>query len=171
MNDEGKKGTLLQISRSDGGLPKRAVAGPVMVGREGVEGDRHRNRRVHGGPDKAVLMIAGEFVDGLAARGFPVCAGALGENFTVSGLDPHMWREGQRYRVGSDVVIELTTLREPCLNLDVYGPAIKEELWEKRCRKGDVESPKWALGGFYARVIREGIVVEGAAVVLESEAC
>ena len=163
------EGVLRQISRSDGGLPKRAVAGPVMVGREGVEGDRHRNRRVHGGPDKAVLMIAGEFVDGLAARGFPVCAGALGENFTVSGLDPHMWRAGQRYRVGQDAVIELTKLRTPCANLNAYGPATKAELYDAACKAGDITSPCWANGGFYARVIRPGMIQAGDAVVLESD--
>ena len=166
MNDETKQGRLVQISRSNGGMPKRAVAGPVTVGREGVEGDRHFNPRVHGGPDKAVLMIAEEAVERLKALGFPVYWGALGENFTVSGLDPHRWRAGQRYRVGTDVVIELTTLREPCRNLDVYGASIKAEVSDAACKKGDPDSPKWALGGFYARVIREGIAVEGAPVVL-----
>jgi hypothetical protein len=47
-----------------------------------------------------------------------------GENLTESGLDPHFWRAGQRYRVG-EAVIELTTLRQPCGNLTVYGASIK----------------------------------------------
>lgn len=168
---ETKQGTLVQISRSNGGMPKYAVAGPVAVGFDGVAGDRHRNLKHHGGPAKAVLMISAEVVEDLAARGFPVYPGALGENFTVSGLAPGLWRTGQRYRVGGDVVIELTTLREPCLQLDPYGAAIKAELYDARCRKGDPASPRWARGGFYARVIRGGIAVPGAPVVLEAEAC
>src|SRR5579862_1967080 len=94
------QGTLIQINRSNGGLPKRAVASSVLIGADGVEADRHRNMLVHGGPDKAVLMVAAEFIDALAARGFPVSYGALGENLTVAGFDPHLWRAGQRYRIG-----------------------------------------------------------------------
>lgn len=160
---------LKQINRSDGGLPKRAVEGPVMVSEVCVEGDRWRNTVVHGGPQKAVLMASAEFIDALAARGFPVFYGAIGENLTVSGLDPHMWRAGQRYRVGRDAVIELTTLRSPCRNLDVYGPEIKAELYDAQCKAGDIASPHWAHGGFYARVVRPGMIQAGDGVILESE--
>src|ERR1035438_6163426 len=131
-------GILKQINRSNGGLAKRAIAGPVMLSEVSVEGDRWRNPVYHGGPKKAVLMASAEFIDELAARGFPVFYGAIGENLTVSGLDPHLWRAGQRYRVGQDAVIELTTLRTPCRNLDVFGPAIKAELYDARCNAGDV---------------------------------
>jgi MOSC domain-containing protein YiiM len=165
------QGRVVQVNRSNGGMPKRAIAGPAMVGHEGVEGDRHFNTLVHGGPNKAVLMIASEFLEAMAARGIPVCAGALGENLTVAGMDPHLWRSGQRYRVGGDVVIELTKLRTPCSNLDVYGQEIKDEMYDARCHKGDVESPKWAHGGFYARVIRPGLAMAGDPVVLESDIC
>jgi MOSC domain-containing protein YiiM len=165
------QGRLVQISRSNGGMPKRAVEGPVAIGREGVEGDRHRNMLVHGGPDKAVLMIAAESLEVLAGRGYAVHAGALGENLTIAGMDPHQWRSGQRFRVGGEVLIELTKLRTPCLNLDVYGPEIKDEIYDMACHRGDATSPKWAHGGFYARVIQPGWAVAGAPVVLESEAC
>lgn len=162
-------GTLLQINGSRGGLPKRAVNGPVMLTREGLEGDMHRNLKYHGGPDKAVLMVAMEDLEVLQALGYPVYAGALGENLTVSGLDRARWRAGQRYRVGEDAVIELTTLRTPCLNLNVYGAAIKDEVFDAGCRAGDPNTEKWARGGFYARVVHGGLVVAGARVELESE--
>ena len=162
-------GLLKQISRSHGGLPKLALAGHIMLEREGIEGDRHRNLKYHGGPAKAVLMISAEFVDSLAARGFPVFHGALGENLTVTGLDPHAWRHGQRYRVGEDALIELTTLRVPCANLDVYGEIIKAELYDAGCKGGDVSSPRWGYGGFYARVIRPGLLIADAPIVLESD--
>ncbi|MGD1072400.1 MAG: MOSC domain-containing protein [Bryobacteraceae bacterium] len=164
-----KQAILIQISRSNGGLPKRAIAQPVMMDAAGVEGDCHRDLRHHGGPDKAVLMIAAELIDALAARGFPVCYGALGENLTVSGLDPHFWRAGQRYRIGEDAVIELTELRTPCTNLHVYGPPIKAELYDAQCNAHDVNSPHWAHGGFYARVIRPGLLSVGAPVILQSD--
>jgi MOSC domain-containing protein YiiM len=162
-------GTLVQINRSKGGLPKRAVASPVMLNSAGVERDWQRDRRVHGGPDRAVLMIAAELIDSLSARGFPLFYGALGENLTVSGFDPHLWRAGQRYRFGADAVIELTTLRAPCSNLNVYGPGIHAEIYDEGCKAGDVASERWALGGFYARVIHAGLISVGAPVILESD--
>lgn len=140
-----------------------------MLTETSVKGDRCRNRLVHGGPLKAVLMIAAEWIDELAARGYPVFYGALGENLTVSGLDPHRWRAGQRYRVGQDAVIELTKLRTPCLNLDVYGPQIKAEIYDAQCQAKDVTSPRWGYGGFYARIIRPGLIQAGDEIILESE--
>lgn len=164
-------GILIQINRSPGGLPKRPALGPVTVAREGLEGDDHRNLKYHGGPDKAVLMLALETLDDLKAKGFSVFPGALGENLTVTGLDPGQWRSGKRYRLGEDVVIELTTLRTPCSNLDVYKSDMKAELYDARCKAGDPTTARWARGGFYARVIHGGLLGTGAAVTLESEAC
>ncbi|HTA41466.1 MAG TPA: MOSC domain-containing protein [Bryobacteraceae bacterium] len=164
------RGLLHQINRSNGGLPKRAIPHPVMLNHGGIEGDRQRNLMVHGGPDKAVLMIAAEMIDSLAAGGFPIYYGALGENLTVTGLDPHQWRAGQRYRIGPDALIELTKLRSPCTNLDVYGPSIKAEIYDAQCKAGDIASPHWAHGGFYARVIHAGLLFPGAPVILETDA-
>jgi len=162
-------GILKQVNRSNGGLPKRPIEGPVMLSMDRVDGDRWRNPVHHGGPLRAVLMASADFIDELARRGFPVYYGAIGENLTVSGLDPHMWRAGQRYRVGQDAVIELTKLRTPCANLNAYGPATKAELYDAACKAGDITSPCWANGGFYARVIRPGMIQAGDAVVLESD--
>ena len=162
-----KTGILKQISRSSGGLPKRAVNGPAILHKSGIEGDLHLNTALHGGPDQAVLMASAELLDALAAQGFPVFYGAIGENLTVAGLDPHLWRAGQRWRIGDDVTIELTKLRTPCSNLHVYGVAIRAELYDLQCKAGDVTAPHWAHGGFYARVIREGLLAAGAPVVLE----
>src|ERR1051326_2968134 len=94
-----QSGILLQINRSNGGLPKNAVAGAVTLDYDGIEGDFQRNRKYHGGPDKAVLIISAETVDELSAKGFPVIYGSLGENLTVSGLNRLLWRAGQRYRI------------------------------------------------------------------------
>jgi MOSC domain-containing protein YiiM len=162
-------GVVKQINRSRGGLPKLPVEGVVRLTTGGIEGDWQSNRKHHGGPDKAILMIAAEAVEELAAQGYPVASGSLGENLTVSGMDRHNWRTGQRYRVGDGCVIELTTPRVPCLNLDSYGAGIKTELCDAACRAKDVTSPRWANGGFYARVISEGFVFAGASIELTEE--
>lgn len=162
-------GILTHICRSNGGIPKQVVPGPVMLTPEGVEGDRHRNLKYHGGPDKAVLMIDSDTLDDLRAAGYSVYPGALGENLTVSGLDRSRWRTGQRYSIGDGPIIELTTLRVPCLNLDIYGPPIKKEMYDSACKAGNPDTPRWARGGFYARVIRGGLLVPGAPITLQSE--
>jgi MOSC domain-containing protein YiiM len=162
-------GTLLQVNRSKGGLPKRAVAGIVTLDSAGIEGDWQRDRRHHGGPNQAVLMIAVEVLEDLAARGFPVIAGSLGENLTLRGLDPTLWRMGQRYRIGETAVIELTRLRQPCANLNRYGAPIRQEIYDELCQAGDFTSPRWARGGFYARVVETGLIAAGVPVILESD--
>lgn len=140
-----------------------------MLSEQGIEGDWQRNRRIHGGRDKAVLILAGEVIEELAKQGFPVYPGALGENLTIAGLNPPSWRTGQRYRVGEEATIELTDLREPCRQLDVFGPAIKDSIYDSACAVGDIHSPLWAHAGFYARVVRPGLIATGAPVVLVSE--
>ena len=162
-------GVLKQINTSPGGLPKRGVPEPIMLTSAGVAGDWQRNRKYHGGPDKAVLMISAEVLDDLSIKGFSVYPGALGENLTVSGLDPANWRFGQRYRIGEDAVVELTTLRTPCDNLKPYGTGIHAELYDAKCKAGNPNTPRWARGGFYARVVHGGLLVPGAEVVLQSD--
>jgi len=165
MTSVAGEGRLLQINTSKGGLPKVPVAEPVQLSHVGVPGDMQRNLKYHGGPDKAVLMLASEVLDELRAKGFPVVAGSLGENLTVAGIDPKNWRSGQRWRVG-DAVIELTTLRQPCKHLYPYGTKIGKELWQKGAVPG---SEVWGFGGFYARVVQAGEIAEGAPVLLVSD--
>ena len=49
----------------------------------------------------------------------------MGENLTVRGLDHKMMRIGQVYQAGS-AILEITKMRQPCNQLHVYGPAIRQ---------------------------------------------
>jgi MOSC domain-containing protein YiiM len=71
--------------------------------------------------------------------------------------------------VGQDALIELTKRRTPCANLDVYGPQIKADIFDAQCKAKDVSSPLWGHSGFYARIIRTGLIQAGDEVILESE--
>ncbi|MGH9658533.1 MAG: MOSC domain-containing protein, partial [Bryobacteraceae bacterium] len=73
-----------------------------------------------------------------------------------------------RYRAGV-ALLELTTPRAPCHNLDVYDPALGRELYDKQVRSGDPSTSRWALGGFYAAVIEPGLVRPGDPISLVSE--
>jgi MOSC domain-containing protein YiiM len=158
---------IIQVNVSRGGMPKRAVA-EAMITTLGLEGDRCAHPQIHGGPDQRVLMIAAEAVDDLVARGFPVFYGALGENLTIRGVPLQSLRAGQSWRAG-DAILELTKVRVPCRQLDVYGPSLRDEIFDSRVKQGDPTSPLWARSGFYASVRRAGRVSRGAPFELLSE--
>ena len=162
-------GVIVQINVSPGGLPKRAIAAG-MITPLGLAGDAHAHPQIHGGPRQAVLLMASETIDELKARGYPVFYGALGENLTTRGLDRRQLRVGHQLRAGA-AVLEITKVRGPCATLDIYGPAIKQEIYDARVKAGDPTSPRWGMSGFYARVIRPGPVQPEDAVAILSALC
>ena len=117
-------GTVLQVNVSRGGIPKQPVPSGDLTA-TGIEGDAWRYP-FHGGPRQALLLITIEGIEELVAQGFPLYAGALGENLTTRGLDRRALRFGQRLRVG-DATIQLTKMRQPCATLNVYGPGIQAQ--------------------------------------------
>jgi MOSC domain-containing protein YiiM len=155
---------VVQISISQGGVPKRSVPS-AEVTRGGIVGDRWQHPQIHGGPFKAILLMAAEGIEELLAQGFPVYPGALGENITTRGLDRRSLRLGQRYRVGA-VVIELSEIRVPCGTLNVYGKGIQAAMYDAQARAGDSSSPRWGLSGFYASVVHAGVIHVGDAIFL-----
>jgi MOSC domain-containing protein YiiM len=150
------RGSVVQISVSRGGLPKRPVPEAYLTSL-GFEGDAAAHPGIHGGPLKAVLLMASETVDSLIARGYPLLYGAAGENLTTRGIDPRQMRQGQRYQLGQ-AMIELTSIRVPCSTLDRYGAALKREIWDKSVGEGDVTSHLWGASGFYAAVVQPGVI-------------
>jgi MOSC domain-containing protein YiiM len=153
------RATVVQINVSNGGVPKTPIS-RAEVGELGIAGDRHRYPRHHGGPRKALLLIASEVVDQLRREGWPVFYGALGENITTAGLDHRSWRPGARYRIGP-VLIELTTPREPCRALRPYGSGIQKRLYDGNVRALDPSSPHWGESGFYVSVLETGAIAAG----------
>jgi hypothetical protein len=93
------QGAIVQVNISPGGLPKRAIA-EGWIAPLGIEGDLHAHPNIHGGPLKAILIVASEVVDALTARGYPLFYGALGENLTTRGIDIRRIRIGDQFRVG-----------------------------------------------------------------------
>ncbi|HET8549355.1 MAG TPA: hypothetical protein VFL57_15185, partial [Bryobacteraceae bacterium] len=79
-------GTILQVSIGKGGVPKYAVD-QALVTPAGLEGDAFAHPDIHGGPRKAVVLIASEIFDELAPLGYQLGPGSLGENVTMRGID------------------------------------------------------------------------------------
>ena len=96
-------GRIVRINVSAGGVPKRPVR-TARVTLAGLEGDGHRNRKLHGGPDRALCLFSLEQIEALQAEGHPVEPGALGENLTVTGLDWPRVRPGDLLRLGETVL-------------------------------------------------------------------
>ena len=104
-----------------------------------------------------MLLIAAEVVDELAARGYPVFYGALGENLTTRGIRVQDLRAGDQLRAGA-ALLEITRPRGPCSALHIYGESIKQEIYDEQVRALDPTSPHWGKSGFYARVLQPGVV-------------
>jgi len=153
-------GSVVQVNISGGGVPKHAIAAGTVT-RLGVEGDAHAHPQIHGGPLQAVLLITAEGIAELAALGFPIEAGSLGENITTSGIDRRAFRSGQRWRIGADVVLEITKRRAPCATLNAYGPKIQRAVFDPLMQDGDPASPRWGLSGMYASVVKAGVIRPG----------
>ena len=70
------------LNISNGGVPKLAVE-RCEVRSRGLAGDRQRDRRYHGGPERAVSLYSLELIHALRADGHPIDVGCIGENFTL----------------------------------------------------------------------------------------
>jgi MOSC domain-containing protein YiiM len=149
-------GVLVQVSISPGGVPNHAID-VAQVSERGITGDGWRHPQFHGTRKRAILLITAEGLEDLAAQGFPVFYGALGENLTTSGLDRRAMRIGQRFRAG-EAIIQLTEVRCPCGALNVYGAGIQSAIYDARTMSGDAASPVWGMSGFYASVIQPGLL-------------
>ena len=104
----------------------------------GVEGDAHagttvqhlsRMRRDPSAPNlRQVHLVHAELLAELAAEGFAVGPGAMGENVTTSGVDLLGLPTGTRLHLGPDAVVRVTGLRNPCVQLDGLGAGLMKRL-------------------------------------------
>jgi MOSC domain-containing protein YiiM len=132
-------------------IDKRPVAGPVQVGRTGLDGDEQADTKYHGGRDKAVYAFAREDLDGWeAVVGRPLRDGVFGENLTTRGIDVNASVIGERWRVGS-ALLEVCSVRIPCR---VFAGWMDQPAWVRRCTEE-------ARNGPYLRVLEPGVVRAG----------
>jgi MOSC domain-containing protein YiiM len=107
-----KRPRVFSLQVSDGGVPKLAVR-EAMVTPLGLSGDRQKNLKYHGGPDRAVCFYSLELITALQLEGHRVFPGALGENVTLVDVDWAQMKSDARLRLG-EVVVELTAFAPPC---------------------------------------------------------
>jgi MOSC domain-containing protein YiiM len=150
---------VVSVNTSDGGVPKlRSESRAVRFA--GVEGDRQRDLRIHGGPDRAVCLYALELILALRAEGHPIDVGFIGENLTLSGVDWALMVPGQRLAI-AQVILEVTRYTSPCSNIAPYF------LEGRFSRVSQKLHPGWSR--VYAKVVREGTICIGDPVVFEQQ--
>ncbi|MDX9863325.1 MAG: MOSC domain-containing protein [Anaerolineaceae bacterium] len=140
---------VFQINISDGGVPKLPLLS-VDVTVSGLAGDRQRNLKYHGGPDRAVCLYSLERLLALQADGHPVYPGATGENLTLSGVDWDQVVPGTLMRIGESLLIEITSYADPCPDLLPYFTDGANYLMDQE------KYPGWSRA--YARVLQPGTV-------------
>ena len=133
-------------------IDKRPVDGPVKVHKLGLHADIQASRIDHGGEDQALYAYSQADADywiGELQRELP--PGIFGENLRVAGIETTGAVIGERWRIGLDVEVEVTSPRVPCAT---FQRRMDEVQWVKRfTQAGRV--------GAYLRVTKTGSVQAG----------
>ena len=136
---------------------------PVEINALGVIGDEQADPTVHGGIEKAIYVYPHEhypFWNALLSRELKtpidLQPGAMGENFTITGLLEVDVFVGDTLQIG-DLEFIVTKLREPCFKFNAkmrYKGATKAMLQSGYC-------------GWYMRVITSGKLMAGSTINLQ----
>jgi len=145
------------------GIGKENAQAIRLVEGLGVEGDVHagatvkHRSRVRKDPTepnlRQVHLIHAELHQELAGQGFEVAAGQMGENVTTSGVELLALPTGARLRLGSEAVVEVKGLRNPCAQLDEIAPGLLKAVLD-RDEDGELVRKSGVMG----------VVVEGGEV-------
>lgn len=128
------------------GFSKQPRSSITLIAGEGVEGDAHRGQTVQHlyrvrqdatQPNLAqVHLLPSELLSELAAKGFSVEPGDLGENVLTEALDLLHLPLGTVLRLGPEAVLQVTGLRTPCAQIDKFRTGLQKHLWGERDQTG-----------------------------------
>jgi MOSC domain-containing protein YiiM len=130
-------------SSSTHGFSKQPQPSLTLIANEGVQGDAHSGRTVQHlylkrknptAPNLCqVHLFAAEMLDELAAKGFPLSPGDLGENLLTRSIDLIHLPLGTHLTIGPDPltapILEVTGLRTPCTQIDNFRPGLQQLLY------------------------------------------
>lgn len=132
----------------------------------GVAGDAHMGEtvkhrsRVAKDPTqpnlRQVHLLQAELFDELAPRGFQLAPGEMGENVTTRGIDLLALPEATRLHLGTEAVVEITGLRNPCIQIDRFQKGLMEAVLDR-----DAAGALIRKAGVMAVVIKGGDVRPG----------
>lgn len=132
----------------------------------GVEGDAHagatvqHRSRVSRDPSapnlRQVHLIHSELFDDMERRGHVIAPGDLGENITTAGVDLLSLPRGTRLEIGGEAIIEITGLRNPCVQINGLSAGLMKELVHV-----DASGETVRLAGVMSTVLAGGVVRPG----------
>ena len=166
-------GRVLAVSRSASyTLSKSGQLAIQLIAGVGVADDAHagvtvqHRSRVARDPSqpnlRQVHVIHSELHDELRARGFEIAAGRMGENITTQGIDLLGLPTGARLRLGDEAVVEITGLRNPCVQLETIQPGLMAAVLDR-----DEHGALIRKAGVMAIVVAGGLVRPGDAITVE----
>ncbi len=143
----------------------------ALIEGQGVEGDAHcgvtvkHRSRVAVDPTqpnlRQVHLIPGELFDELAAQGFGVQPGQMGENLTTRGIDLLALPRDAELRIGADVVLRVTGLRNPCPQIENFEAGLLKAVVGR-----DADGELVRKAGVMSVVLAGGIVKPGDAITV-----
>ncbi|WP_457352665.1 MOSC domain-containing protein [Roseateles sp. P5_D6] len=142
-----------------------------LIAGQGVEGDAHcgvtvkHRSRVAVDPTqpnlRQVHLIQGELFDELAARGFGVQPGQMGENLTTRGIDLLALPRDTELRIGTEVVLRVTGLRNPCPQIENFEAGLLKAVVDR-----DADGEVVRKAGIMSIVLAGGAVKPGDAITV-----
>jgi MOSC domain-containing protein YiiM len=164
---------VLAVSRSPAHTLRKPTQERIrLLAGLGVEGDAHlgetvqhlsRMARDPSQPNlRQVHLLHTELHDELRAAGFVVAAGQMGENVTTRGVDLLSLPTGTLLHLGDAAVVEVTGLRNPCVQLNTIQPGLMAATLDR-----DAHGKLVRKAGIMAVVLADGDVHPGDPIRVE----
>ena len=165
-------GTIVAVARDEGHRFSKPLLPAIrLLAGLGVEGDAHCGKtvkhrsRVAVDPTqpnlRQVHLIHAELFEELAGKGFSLRPGDMGENVTTRGLDLLALPAGTRLRLGSEALVEVTGLRNPCVQIEAFQPGLLKAVLGR-----DANGHLVRKAGIMAIVLEDGEVRPGDSIVV-----
>lgn len=166
------RATVISVSRDDSHrFSKLPVTEIMLLEGLGVEGDAHlgasvqHRSRVARDPTqpnlRQVHLIQSELFADVAADGFTVTPGQLGENITTAGIDLLALPTGTILQIGAEARIEITGLRNPCSQINTFESGLLKAVLGKTDDGTVVRK-----AGVMAVVTSAGVIRSGDSIVV-----
>lgn len=159
-----KEAEVVAVSKSAGHSFSKPVQEVItLIAGAGVQGDAHQGAQVkhrsrvrrdpHAPNLRQVHLLHSELLVQLAAAGFSITPGQIGENITTINVPLLDLPRGTRLQLGARAVVEVTGLRNPCTQLDEFLPGLKSA-----CLDRDDKGQPVYKAGIMSVVVRGGDV-------------
>lgn len=159
----------LSSSHSFSKTPRSSIS---LIAGLGIEGDAHAGKTVRHRylaekdstrPNiRQVHLIQRELLDDLNAMGFSIAPGQLGENMTTRGVDLLALPTRTKLRIGSNALVELTALRNPCSQIEDFQKGLLSAVIDR-----DATGAVVRRAGVMGVVLRGGDVKPGHIIEIE----